>query len=319
MLPEVRVRYRLVGRAGAPVVLALGGISADRCVSSRPGGTPGWWGALFGPGKAVPTERFRVLSFDFLGGNGATTGPRTLPPGMAADEPCTTGSGGAPSAFPEVSTFDQARVLLVLLDRLGIARLHAIVGASYGGMVGLAAATLRPDVTDRLFVISAAHESAPLATAWRVIQRRIVQLAASAGRTSDGLALARALAMTTYRTPDELAARFPGPRRADADPDAFPVWDYLAARGEDYVQKVHPEAFVTLSRSIDLHSIEPEKIVTPLTLVSVRQDQCVPPSLTEALARRVAGPCELVTLDSIYGHDAFLKEDGIFTQLLQRI
>ncbi len=40
--------------------------------------------------------------------------------------------------FPSVGTYDQAEVLLRLLDHLGIPALHAIVGASYGGMVALA-------------------------------------------------------------------------------------------------------------------------------------------------------------------------------------
>jgi homoserine O-acetyltransferase len=292
-LPRVQVAYQLTGPEGAPVIAALGGISAGHDVTS-------WWGSLFGPGKAVDTTKARVLSYDFLGGNGGTTGARD-------------------GAFPDVSTYDQARVLARLLDELELPRLSAFVGASYGGMVALAFAQLFPERVARLAVISAAHKSAPHGTAWRIVQRRIVELGAAAGRSEEGLALARALAMTTYRTPDELAARFDGPRRPNGDADAFPVWDYLGARGAAYVGCMDPDAFVTLSRSIDLHAVEPESITTPLDLVSVRQDQLVPPSLAAELAARYGGRCTLHTLDSLYGHDAFLKEGAFFTQLLRKI
>ena len=293
LLPRVDVAYQLTGPVGAPVLAVLGGISAGREVTR-------WWGALFGPGKAVDTTRVRLLSYDFLGGNGETTGARA---GVTAD----------------ISTYDQARVLASLLEELAIPSVHAFVGASYGGMVALAFAQLFPERVKRLAVISAAHKSAPHGTAWRIVQRRIVELGVAAGRHNEGLALARALAMTTYRSPDELAARFDGPRRQDDHPDAFPVWDYLDARGADYVTHMHPGAFVTLSRSIDLHAVEPESIKVPLDLVSVHQDLLVPSSLAAELAARYGGPCTLHTLDSIYGHDAFLKEDAFFTQFLQKI
>jgi homoserine O-acetyltransferase len=282
-------------------VAVLGGISATRHVVETADGRPGWWASHFGPGRAVDTNHVRVLGIDFLGGNGGTTGPRD------ADE----------ASFPDVDTHDQARVLAALLDVLNVPSLHAFVGASYGGMVALAFGELFPARVEQLVVISAAHKSAPLGTAWRTIQRQIIALGTAAGRPEEGLALARALAMTTYRTPDEFSVRFDGLRRPTGDADAFPVWDYLQARGAEYVTRMDPQAFTTLSRSIDLHAVEPEKIFVPTTVVSVRQDQCVPPGLSDELAQRTAGPCDLVRLESLYGHDAFLKEDAFFTQLLQ--
>lgn len=290
LLPQVEVAYEFSGPSGAPVIAVLGGISAGRRVTN-------WWSSQVGTHKALDTTRVRVLSYDFLGGNGETTGARA---GIHVD----------------ISTYDQARLLATLLDQLNIPRLYAFVGASYGGMVALAFAQLFPERIERLAVISAAHKSAPHGTAWRIVQRRIVELGAAAGRPAEGLALARALAMTTYRTPDELAARFDGPRRHNDHPDAFPVWDYLDARGSDYVTHMDPAAFVTLSRSIDLHAVEPESMKVPLDLVCVRQDLLVPMNLASELAFRYGGSCRLHTLDSIYGHDAFLKEDAFFTKFL---
>jgi homoserine O-acetyltransferase len=222
-------------------------------------------------------------------------------------------------SFPDVSTFDQAKVLDALLAHLGIAQLYALVGASYGGMVGLAMAQAFPERIRHLCVISAAHKSAPMGVAWRTIQRQIVELGLSSNRGAEGLALARALAMSTYRTPEEFANRFDGERVDAAEPDSFPVWNYLRARGDDYTRHMDPRAFLCLSRSIDLHHVDPERVRVPLTLVGVRQDQLVPLSLTRELAAACGSHCELRELNSLYGHDAFLKETAFFSNLFQQL
>ncbi|HTE40541.1 MAG TPA: hypothetical protein VK629_06920, partial [Steroidobacteraceae bacterium] len=86
------------------------------------------------------------------------------------------------------------------------------------------------------------------------------------------------------------------------------VESYLYARGQAYADSYKPEAFVCLSESIDLHTVEPDKIRVPTTLVAVAEDQLVPLADIRSLASRLGGPGTLVELSSLYGHDAFLKE-----------
>mgnify|MGYP001147286652 CR=1 FL=1 len=71
--------------------------------------------------------------------------------------------------------------LIGLLDHLQLATLRAIVGASYGGMVALAFAARWPRRVERLFVMSAADRTHPMATAWRSVQRRTVRLRSQGG------------------------------------------------------------------------------------------------------------------------------------------
>ncbi|MGA7537208.1 MAG: hypothetical protein WBW93_00410, partial [Steroidobacteraceae bacterium] len=109
-LSGVRLAWRCVGPANAPVICALGGISASRRVcreSERSGDSEtrhresagrGWWSDIAGPDRALDTHRYRVLSFDYLGGSGDTTGP--LPS----------------QSFPSVSSYDQAELLARLLN-----------------------------------------------------------------------------------------------------------------------------------------------------------------------------------------------------------
>lgn len=290
VVDSVRVGYCITGPTRGPVVAALGGISAGRHVVASTDGNPGWWSNLAGRGRALDTTHFRVLGLDYLGGSGATTGPR-----------------GA-ERFATVSSFDQARLLLATLNHLGIATLHAIAGASYGGMVALAFAERYPDRVARLLVVSAADAAHPMATAWRSLQRRVLKFALAQGEGREGLKLARALAMATYRSPEEFAARFRVPPRATDDGFRFAVEDYLFARGEDYAAHYEPQSYLSLSESIDLHAVAAGRITTPATLIAVREDQLVPLADMRALAARLAGPAHLVEISSIYGHDAFLKE-----------
>ena len=304
-LERPEIAWELCGRDGAPVVVVLGGISAHRHVTATRSATgAGWWSELVGPGIAIDTRRLRVLSFDYLGGNGRSTGPRCHPQ----------------RPFPTVTTDDQADVLAHLLDHLEIARLGAIVGASYGGMVALAFAARHPRRLGRLVAISAADRSHPQATALRSVQRGIARLGLARGASEEGLALARALAMVTYRSPAELEQRFDGPPSWDegSSTPRFPVEGYLQARGERFAAGFDPHAFLCLSESLDLHRVDPRAIATPTTLVSVRSDQLVPPAQISGLARRLAGPCRLIEIDSIYGHDAFLKEVETVSRLLHR-
>jgi homoserine O-acetyltransferase len=314
-LHELRIAWRLVGPAQGPVVCALGGISADRYVCLTDESRPGWWSEVVGPGGALDTREFRILSFDYLGGSGHSSAPHAEPAGddgaQAAHEP-----GGADrGAFPSISSYDQADALLRLLDHLGIASLAAIAGASYGGMVALAFGERYPERVGQLILIGAPDRSHPLATAWRAVQRRIVDFATACGRPQEGLKLARALAMASYRSPEELAARFGGAVARDGQRFVFPVEEYLFARGADYASRYRAECFLCLSESIDLHRIEAARVFVPSAVVAVREDQLVPLADLRALAARLPRG-RLHEISSIYGHDAFLKEShqlrGIF-------
>lgn len=297
-LAELRLVYELSGPPGAPLVVALGGISAGRHVVATPEDpTPGWWTALAGPGQAVDPRQVRILSFDWVGGNGDSSGPRS---GI---------DGVLPGAFPAVDSHDQSNALALLLDHLGEPRVDLLLGASYGGMVALAFAADHPERLGRVVVISAADRPHPRSTAWRTIQRRIVELAGRGNAWAEGLSLARGLAMTTYRSADELAERFGGsPGLTREGSYRFPVEAYLDSRGEVFANTFHPQAFLCLSQSIDLHRVDPERIAASVTLVAVTTDELVPSSQLRRLAIEIGPETKLVEIDSRYGHDAFLKE-----------
>jgi homoserine O-acetyltransferase len=288
-LHDVTVGYRDLGPADGQPVVVLGGISADREL--------GWWPGVMGPGCALDPDRQRLLGLDFLGGIGASTGP----------------GPGTPAPFPEIDPRDQAHALIAVLDALGLEKV-TVVGASYGGMVGLALAEGSPDRVERLVVLAAAHRPHPLATAWRSIQRQILQLGRQAGCEADAVALARALAMTTFRTAEELELRFggpvlPGPRA--------PVDAYLERQGAIFASRFGADALHVLLTSIDRHQIQPERVTTPTHLVGFAQDALVPPWLVRELEQRLPRCVRCTVQGSLYGHDAFLKESRAVSELLR--
>lgn len=287
---RVLLRGQWCGPADAPVVLVAGGISAGREVAAGAHG-PGWWPAQAGPGRALDTDRLRLLAFDWLGADGSLDAP--------------------------IEPADQAEAFAAALDRLGVARLRAFVGASYGAMVGLQFAARHGGRLDRLVAISGAHRPHPYASAWRALQRQVLALGRSEGQVSRALSLARQWAMLSYRTPEDFAERFDAPPVVDGERARVAAEDYLAHCGQAYAARWCSTAFLRLSESIDLQRVDPREVRVPTTVVAVADDRLVPLADLQALVEGLGGPARLRMLRSPFGHDAFLKEDAAIARILR--
>jgi len=286
-LHGAQLAWHCVGRADAPLVVVLGGISAHRRACARDG--RGWFEAQCGAGRALDNTRYRLLGIDWLGGVDASTGPH-----------------GA-SNFPTISTADQARALLLLLNRLGVRRVHLVVGASYGGSVAQHLAALLGDRLRHLVLLSAAHRPSQFGLALRHVQRAILDLG---GDTQTALALARSLAVLGYRTPEGVETRF-GDAAAGEQ-----VLAWLDHHGTRFATRFDAAAYRVLSASVDAHRIDPATIRVPTTQFAVREDLIVPLSLLREYAAH-APHCELIEISSVYGHDAFLKEEQLVADVLR--
>ena len=283
-LTATQVVGRLHGASG-PLVVVAGGISSDRFATR-------WWPWAVKAGGPIDLDRVRVLGFDLLPGR---------------ENPGVT-----------ITTTDQARLLALLLDALGEPRIDAWIGASYGGCIGLAFAAAFPERLGELAVISAAHRAHPAATAVRGVQRRLLAFARDCGREAEGLALARQLAMTTYRTAEEFALRF-GPTAPAEAGQPYPVCDYLIARGAAYAGATCADRWISLSDSLDRHRVDPRGVRCPITVIGVSSDTLVPIEDSRELARLAPNLRRLVEVRSVFGHDAFLKEREQIGRLLHDI
>lgn len=302
---ELQLTYRIEGPPSGPIVAVFGGISADRHVCDLPAkNIYGWWRDLAGPGKAIDSHRFRVLSFDLIGGFGDTTGPDH--------------DHWKDGDFPAIDTKDQARALALLLDHLQVPQLDAVIGSSYGGMVALAFGQRYGHRTRRVIAISAADRALPSATAYRSIQRDLLRLGLEQGCETETLTLARALAMVTYRCTKELDQRFDvAPGQAPGG-FSFPVHAYLRSRGWAFARRATSRAYLTLSQSTDLHRIDGADIECPVSVVASSTDTLIPPAQSRAFAERIAGPSRFHEIHSDFGHDAFLKEPEAIGAIVRR-
>tara|TARA_B100000029_G_scaffold193014_1_gene191109 strand:- start:363 stop:1295 length:933 start_codon:yes stop_codon:yes gene_type:complete len=283
--------YKWEGNKELPVIVVLGGISSDCYVS----GEKGWWKDFVGPHASIDTNAFSILSFDFLGGNGKSSGPKNLKEKVNVD------------------TQDQAKALRELIKLLGISKLHALVGSSYGGMVGLAFASLYPNLVEKLLVISASHCPNTRSIALRSLQRQMVCFGRS---KKQGLAQARSLAMVGYRSVEELESRFG--RKKSEKGQGFLIEDYLKAKGKEFSEKFHPDAFLNLSESIDRHFVEPKTIRVPSTFIGVDSDQLVFSKDIKELSQNINAPSIFYEIKSLYGHDAFLKEIEVLGNIIKK-
>ncbi|MCO7250329.1 homoserine O-acetyltransferase [Pseudoalteromonas sp. Ps84H-4] len=115
---------------------------------------PGYWDAIIGPGKAIDTNKYYVISSDTLV-NANWHDPNVITTGPASINPKTGKPYGLD--FPVVTITDFVNVQKRLLDSLGITKLHAVMGASMGSFQAFEWATRYPDKVERLIhVIGAA-------------------------------------------------------------------------------------------------------------------------------------------------------------------
>lgn len=270
-----------------------------------------WWPQLFGPGMPFDLSRHAVIGVNVLGSCYGSTGPKSVNP--ATGRPY----GGD---FPVVTIHDMVHAQARLLEHLGIDRLHAVVGGSIGGMQALAWAAEYPDRVPRCVVVGACPVSA-MGLALSHLQRQAIRL-----DPVGGLALARGLAMLTYKSPELFDHRFARkPDRNGEGPLAshdgrFDIGGYLDYQGRIFNARFDADSYLVVSRAMDLFDLgaTPEeeanalaRIKARVLLVGIRSDWLFPPGDVRSLAGRLVAAgveARYAELDSAHGHDGFLAD-----------
>lgn len=283
---SVIIQFETAGPKDAPLIVVAGGISAHRhAVANASDPTDGWWQV-----QSTTFRPYRLLAINWLGADGTLDRP--------------------------IDPSDQAQAILATLDHLELPAAAAFVGASYGGMVGMHCVALAPHRIPALLTIGAAHRAHPFTSAQRALQRQAVELGERLGSAEQGVALARKLAILTYRTPEEFAGRFASPTAVKDNRAQASAEEYLDHMGEKHSARMSAAAYRRLSESIDLHRIDPGSIRTPATFVAATSDQLVPAVDVEALAQGTPNG-RFIAIPSLFGHDAFLKEESAVADILQ--
>jgi len=296
----------------APVVVVVGGITASPFplgdgTGDPEGGMEPWWPALFAPDLVDPT-RVTVLC------------------------PCWPGNGSTWRGFddagppPAISVLGLADLVAAWLDGCGCTVPVTFVGASLGGMVGVAFAVRHPERCGTLVTISAGLRPDGWGTATRHLQRELVRDGIRNGDVPTGMSRARQLGMLTYRGRVELDTRF---GKFEPGLDRPPVADYLEHHGRRFAERFPVKTFLFLSEAIDRGSIGAdarslraalERVTANTIVVGVPGDMLFPWALQVELHRELqaaGAQSSLWTLDSVYGHDAFLADQDRLAELLR--
>ncbi len=302
----------------APVFVLAGGITAD-ALPLGDGRRPGWWQALEATGL-LQLDRHTVLA------------PGTL--GNVSDWPALCALDRTDAVdLPRLTPFDLAAATEAWLMQIGCPQGVTWIGASVGGLVGLALALQRPDRISRLITISAGHQPDGWGTGVRHLQRELVRDALRApwpdalqrhAGVATAMKRARQLGLLSYRGRDELSARFGRLTPTSAVP---PIASYLEHNGEKFANHFSPQRFLLLSEAIDRFYIaDPAALpaaLAPLrcrvTVVGVPADLLFPLALQQELndALEAAGVAtQLLVLRSHFGHDAFLADQVALAELL---
>jgi len=333
--PEsLQIKYALLGNPEGKKILlcpsmsnsvhAVDGIDPDDGVEHR-----GWWRKVVGHGPefGIDLNKFQVIVGAPMGSPFGSTSPLT-PVDHTKDARKIFRA-----SFPQITPRDQALHQKLLLDELGVEKVYAVVGGSMGGMQVLQYAANFPGTYERFAAIAATAQTSPGTVALRSVQRAAVRMDPDFAdgnyeqNPKKGMALARMFGTICYRSPKEFDERF------DWYPSflehngavSFEVERYLQHQGLKFTTKVNYDAncYLLLSQGMDMMDIGqnvgsfergagriPENVEG--MLLSYSTDRLTPAQDLERLATvlgRNNVPVFFETIDSKFGHDAFLIEN----------
>ncbi|MFH0990219.1 MAG: homoserine O-acetyltransferase [bacterium] len=340
-LPLVEVAYETYGtlnHEGTNAILlchALTGNShaANHANCLHAPGQSGWWDGVIGFGKAFDPQNHFIICSNILGGCYGTTGPRSINP--------VTGRHYGPS-FPQITVRDMVKVQRALIEKLGIKKLHTVAGGSLGGMQALEWALLYPEIVHSIIPIGTSAQHSP----WCIALNEITRLSITNDPTwnkgcyeeqpTHGLALARMVAMVSYRSANSFQNKF-GRSLTDInkkkfndlfsnEPSIFEVEQYLRYQGKKLVDRFDANTYLTITRAMDSHDIARGRgslktalgtIKADALCIGISSDILYPASEQRAIAAEIPS-AHYEEIESIHGHDAFLMEFDQLNRIMTR-
>ncbi|MDT0439110.1 MULTISPECIES: homoserine O-acetyltransferase [Streptomyces] len=328
VLTDVPVVFERYGPRGAETVFVCHALTGDAHVARHGrGDAPGWWESMVGPGRPIDTDRFQVICANVLGGCSGTLGP----------SPADRDAVGEP--FPQITVADMVAVHRELLRRLGVGRLHAVVGGSLGGMQALEWLLRHPYDAHRFGLIATSARLSTDNLAFNAIGRaairsdpRFLDGAYRPGEGPDaGLGIARMIGHLTYMSGDSLQTKFarqvsgpphpgPGTTRTAGVPawGPFSVERYLEHQAEKLVARFDANSYLCLTSAMDLFDAfatpceQVAEAAPDVRLFSFASDRLYGVEHSRHIADRLqkagVGAAHFHEETSGAGHDAFLME-----------
>lgn len=301
----------------------------------------GWWDGMIGPGRAIDTNRYRVICANVLGGCKGTTGPSSINP--ATGEPYG-------SSFPLISMGDMVDVYRLLLRQLGVKRLAAVIGGSFGGIHVVDWITRYPGEADMAVMVASGGALSSQALSFDIVARHAIMddpewnggdYYGNRGPVH-GLSSARQLAHITYlsyvllqdkfgrRLQQNWLDRGPGfmMERAKNFSTNFQIESYLDHQAEKFIARFDANSYLHLTRALDEFDVAArygdldkacERITSRLLLVSLSGDWLFSEDQSQVIATAMMKAKKSVSyahLDVKVGHDGFLTHIGALAPIV---
>lgn len=271
-----------------------------------------WFGGLFGKGKTLDPEQHYIICPNVLGSCYGTTGPTSGNP--ETGKPYRTD-------FPIVTVRDMVRLHQRLLDSLGVQGVEMVIGGSLGGMQALEFSIMDLRVRSAV-VMGMGKAHSPWAVGISHTQRQAIFSDPNWNNgfydeehpPAKGLALARMIAMNSYRSPADFQSKFA--RRRQDGTLQFEVESYLNYQGQKIVDRFDAVSYVRLTQAMDAHDVAHNRntyreilggVRTPVLVVGIDTDMLYPTEEQKELADLLPYG-QYAEIESPYGHDAFLIE-----------
>lgn len=292
----------------------------------------GWWDLFVGEGQAFDPERNFIICANYLGGCYGSTGPASVNP-----------KTGLPygSTFPAVRTCDVVRSQAALLDHLGIQKLHALVGASVGGLLALNFATLYPERARTIIPIGSGPRTTVLSRLALFEQVLAIENDPhfKGGDYYDGdapelgLALARMISHKTFVHLDTIENRARGDvqqARLGWYTVGHNVESYMLHQGKKFVRRFDANTYLRIADMWLRFDLQRDAGVSNweelfakskaaghrYLIFSIDSDFCFYPEEQAELVRHLESanvPVMHITVHSSKGHDSFLLEPELYT------
>ncbi|MDR2544497.1 MAG: homoserine O-acetyltransferase [Methanobrevibacter sp.] len=338
ILKNVTIAYETYGKLNKEknnAILICHALSGDAHAAGWHKGDkkPGWWEIVIGPGKSLDTEKYFIISSNVIGGCKGSTGPATINPDTGKEY----GIG-----FPVVTIKDMVKAEKKLVESFGIKQLFSAVGGSMGGMQVLQWMVSYPEMVKKIVAIATTSRSSPQQIAFNEVGRQAIITDINwnngnyygKGRVENGLSIARMIAHITYLSDESMYEKFGRDLQDkqelsyDVDLD-FQVESYLHHQGESFVKRFDANSYIYITKSIDYFDLSKngsliegfKNIEAKVKLIAINTDWLYPPSQSKDILTALKANDVDVSyseLESPYGHDAFLLEDGQLNYLISK-
>jgi len=344
VLPEYELVVETYGKLNSEktnAVLICHALSGDHHAAgyhSEDDSKPGWWDSCIGPGKAVDTNLFYVVSLNNLGGCAGSTGPASINP--------ETNKYYGPD-FPVVTVRDWVNSQHRLMDKMEILEWAAVVGGSLGGMQVLRWTISYPDRVRHAICIAAAPKLSAQNIAFNEIARHSITSDRDfhEGRylemgtyPKQGLMLARMVGHITYLSDSAMRAKF-GKAVSNFKQDTaenfgrdlrsgklsfglnvdFQVESYLHYQGERFSENFDANTYLLMTKALDYFdpTVDFEGDLSKafansdckFLLMSFSTDWRFPPERSREIVAdllKAGREVSYLEIEADQGHDAFL-------------